>query len=239
MKWVVLITCEHGGNQIPEAYREAFAVEDEWLASHRGYDIGALELYRLLAEGLADEQDYSETSRLLVELNRSEHHSNLFSKATKSLPKTIRENILQEHYRPYRERVEANIRKHITKGRKVLHISVHSFTPVLNGEERNTDIGLLYDPKSKAERDLSLLWKDFFKNCIFKVSVRFNYPYKGTADGFTTYLRKQFTADSYAGIELEVNQKFPLGDPVKWEKMKVCIKDSLAEAISHFNQNSS
>jgi hypothetical protein len=36
--------------------------------------------------------------------------------------------------------------------------------------------------------------------------VRRNYPYRGTADGFTTYLRRQFSARKYLGIELEVNQ---------------------------------
>ncbi|MEO8932838.1 MAG: N-formylglutamate amidohydrolase, partial [Xanthomarina sp.] len=36
---------------------------------------------------------------------------------------------------------------------------------------------------------------------------RFNYPYLGKADGFTSYLRKQFPKN-YLGIEIEVNQKF-------------------------------
>ena len=39
------------------------------------------------------------------------------------------------------------------------------------------------------------------------LNIRYNYPYLGKADGFTTYLRKQFPTN-YMGIEIEVNQKF-------------------------------
>ena len=50
-----------------------------------------------------------------------------------------------------------------------------------------------------------------FKNEILAINptlkVRSNYPYLGRADGFTTYLRKQFKSD-YLGIEIEINQKF-------------------------------
>ena len=37
--------------------------------------------------------------------------------------------------------------------------------------------------------------------------MRYNYPYLGKADGFTTYLRKQFQTH-YLGIEIEINQKY-------------------------------
>jgi predicted N-formylglutamate amidohydrolase len=239
MSWKVLITCEHGGNQIPEAYQSAFAGKSEWLESHRGYDIGALELFRLLAANLADEQEFSETSRLLVELNRSLHHRALFSEAAKTLPQSDREQILATYYRPYRQRVEDKIRRQVEKGNRVIHISVHSFTPVLNGEERKADIGLLYDPKRLPEKKFCRLWKNNFRNCTLKASVFFNYPYKGTADGFTTYLRMQFDAGTYIGIELEVNQKFPQGNADEWQKMQDCILDSLAGALNQFVSNNS
>jgi len=41
-----LITCEHGGNRIPARYRPLFACHGALLASHRGYDPGALALAR-------------------------------------------------------------------------------------------------------------------------------------------------------------------------------------------------
>jgi hypothetical protein len=51
--------------------------------------------------------------------------------------------------------------------------------------------------------------------------VRYNYPYLGKMDGFTTYLRKQFISN-YIGIELEVNQKY-----VKENKLDVEICELL------------
>jgi predicted N-formylglutamate amidohydrolase len=56
------------------------------LATHSGYDIGALKLYEDFVAAGADAAFFSETSRLLVELNRSRRHPNLFSIATKDLP---------------------------------------------------------------------------------------------------------------------------------------------------------
>jgi predicted N-formylglutamate amidohydrolase len=214
----VLITCEHGGNQIPPEYREYFVAYQDLLQTHRGWDPGALALFRKYAERVADAAFYSETSRLLVELNRSEHHPNFFSAQTKHLPKGLKDEIVRTYYKPYRTEVEQAIRTFLSQNHSVLHLSVHSFTPELNGEVRNADIGLLYDPQRKREKEFCAEWKKLLTANGWK--VRFNYPYRGTFDGFTTYLRKQFRDEEYAGIELEVNQKFALGEEKTWEQLQ-------------------
>jgi hypothetical protein len=38
--------------------------------------------------------------------------------------------------------------------------------------------------------------------------VRCNAPYRGVSDGLTTHLRRRFAAHRYAGIELEMSQRF-------------------------------
>jgi hypothetical protein len=38
--------------------------------------------------------------------------------------------------------------------------------------------------------------------------IELNEPYKGTDDGFTTFLRTRFADARYAGIEIEINQKY-------------------------------
>lgn len=43
------------------------------------------------------------------------------------------------------------IQELIIKGEKIVHISVHTFTPVLKNKIRNTEIGILYDPKRKKK----------------------------------------------------------------------------------------
>ncbi len=73
-----LLTCEHGGNEIPEEYQKYFINAGKVLNSHRGYDPGAMDLFIFLRD-LADYSFYSTTSRLLIELNRSFHHPAVFS----------------------------------------------------------------------------------------------------------------------------------------------------------------
>lgn len=222
----LVLSCEHGGNKIPEQYSKYFKGKDKLLASHRGWDIGALSVAKSLSEHLKAPLFYATTSRLLVELNRSLHHPHLFSAITKLLSTCEKEEILKANYFPYRNKVKEHITSLIKNDEYVLHISVHSFTPELNGELRNTDIGLLYDPSSHAEKDFCLRWKEQIKRSGL-LRVRYNYPYRGTADGFTTYLRKQFP-EKYAGIELEINQAL-LRDKEGIEKVSKLLALSLKE----------
>ena len=198
------------------------------MESHRGYDPGALDLFHSL-KPLADFSCFSETSRLLVELNRSLHHSNLFSEYTGNLSGEEKSKILKSYYFPYREKVEREIEKAMQAGEKVLHLSIHSFTPKLNGIERNADIGLLYDPSKKAEKAFCARMKQELLAEGLELRVRFNYPYLGKADGFTTHLRKVFP-ENYSGIELEVNQKFSSGNRMEEglrQKISQAFKNSL------------
>ena len=231
----LLLTCEHGGNNIPAAYEALFKGHEDVLNTHRGYDIGALELFDSM-KSVADVHFYSETTRLLVELNRSVGHPKLFSEFSGVLPEKDRERLLQLHYRPYRDKVEHMIQDFVSAGRRVLHISVHSFTPVLDGEERNADIGLLYDPKRKPEQAFCRQWKKKLQQKDKDLLVRFNYPYLGIADGLPSYLRRKFTGDQYIGIELEVNQKFPEQDSDKWEQLKILLTGTVKELIEE-NRN--
>lgn len=202
----IIITCEHGGNEIPEEFRYLFSADLEILTTHRGWDPGALDLAQSLSNNLNVPLFYSKTSRLLIELNRSLHHPALFSGYIKDLEPERKKKVIIEHYLPYRNTVEKLIKESIEKNYTVIHISVHSFTPVLNNVVRNCDIGLLYDPTRNEEKNFCQEWKNLLVKNNKDLKVRFNYPYKGTADGFTTYLRKSFL-ENYVGIELEVNQK--------------------------------
>ncbi len=228
----VVVTCEHGGNEIPGEYEKLFHNYRELLKSHRGFDPGALDLAKKINENAGDYFFYSTTSRLLVELNRSLHHPNLFSVVTFPLAKETKNKILLQYYDPYRNEVENKICELIEAGNKILHLSVHTFTPVLDEQERKADIGLLFDSARKKEKAFCKQWKlkmtDFCKD--FK--IRFNYPYLGSADGFTTALRKKFISENYIGIELEVNQKFIFKEKRNYGKLESCISDSLKAALN-------
>lgn len=202
----LILSCEHGGNSIPREFKSLFAGQDAVLETHRGFDPGALDLFYHLSD-LADFSTAHEISRLLIEVNRSLHHPQLFSEFLKNTSLQEKEYLIEEYYLPYRRKIEDKIAALISNGDEVLHISIHSFTPVLNGNKRNADIGLLYDPARAEEKKYSAIIKKEIMQLQPGLMVRYNYPYLGKADGFTTNLRQKFP-QHYAGIELEVNQKF-------------------------------
>ena len=203
----VVVTCEHGGNQIPARWAPLFRGRRALLDSHRGWDPGALALARKLAKELHAPLFAHTTSRLLVDLNRSEHHRGVFSSITRALPADERERLLREIYRPHRAGVERCIATAIARGERVVHVAAHSFTPVLNGEHRRADVGLLYDPARRPERAFCAAWLAALADALPDLTVRRNSPYRGNTDGLTTALRRRHAARDYVGIEVEVNQR--------------------------------
>jgi predicted N-formylglutamate amidohydrolase len=74
-----IITCEHGGNRIPAPYRRLFREQRALLDSHRGYDPGSPVMAKALARAYRAPLVASTVSRLLIDLNRSISHPQLFS----------------------------------------------------------------------------------------------------------------------------------------------------------------
>ena len=93
-------------------------------------------------------------------------------------------------------------------GGTVVHLSVHSFTPFLDGRERRTDLAFLYDPARAGERTLARRWVEELRTRIPERSIRRNHPYRGVSDGLTTWLRRATGSDRYLGVEVEVNQRW-------------------------------
>ncbi len=143
MRTLLIITCEHGGNRLPDRWAPLFRGRAAWLRSHRGYDIGAAAVALRLARRLDAPLFVARTSRLLVDLNRSLHHPRLFSEVTRPLPKEERQRIVERHYEPHRSAVEHAIFRATKRGAKVLHVGVHSFTPVWDGAPRRTIPGVV------------------------------------------------------------------------------------------------
>ncbi len=231
----LLITCEHGGNRVPPAYAELFREAGVVLRSHRGYDPGSLQLGRRLAKHFAAPWINSTVTRLLVELNRSLGHSELFSEFTRELPRPVKHEILARYYHPYRQRVEEAVENSLARGEALLHVSVHTFSPALNGQRRTAEIGLLYDPTRATEKLLCRQWCGDLRSRLPGFRVRRNYPYLGKADGLTTHLRRRFAQPHYAGIELEVNQALYQSSPAEWRKVGSSIAESLAEVRRDFD----
>ena len=228
---ILLLTCEHASNRIPGRYSRLFQGHRSVLDTHRAWDPGALPLARYLAQKLQAPMIEGEVSRLLIELNRSLHHPQLWSEFSRRLSRQDRNHVIHEVYLPYREAVRTRVTNLANGGLSVLHVGVHTFTPVLHGVARDADVGLLYDPQRSRETRFALGWQRVLQSTAPGLRVRRNYPYRGRADGLVTCLRGEFRADVYLGLELEVNQRFPRGRPARWRSLQSALANSLAEAI--------
>jgi len=227
----LVISCEHGGNEVPGEFQNLFSGQRELLASHRGFDPGAADLAQWLSSALSCPCLVALTTRLVVDLNRSEGHRQQFSELTRSLPSAVKKRISNTCYVPYRARAEAIIRGVQDKLGQAIHVSVHTFVPELDGIVRNADIGILYDPKRSQEKKLADAWTEALRSRLPALRVRRNYPYRGTADGFVVDLRKRL-GSRYVGIELEVKQDWPLKRRQDMPELRRAIADGLQSALT-------
>lgn len=206
-----VVSCEHAGNIVPKPYQDLFSRDVEVLNTHRAWDPGSLALGKNAAHFLKAPLFKTEVSRLLIECNRSVDHALLFSEFSNKLSASQKKSLLEQYYYPYRNEVEEYLQK-TTQQHTVIHLSMHSFTPVWDGLERKTDIGLLFDAKRHTESKFCSTWQLDSQAKLPDYCIALNDPYNGADDGFTTYLRKIFDASCYLGIEVEINQKW-VGTP--------------------------
>jgi predicted N-formylglutamate amidohydrolase len=231
----LFVTCEHAGNVVPAEYATLFVGHEHLLPTHRGWDPGALVLAREMAGRFAAPLLYDETTRLLVDLNRSVGTPELHSEATRHLSKAERRRLLETYYFPHRRRVDAAIDRAVAKasdaGDRVVHIASHSFTPELHGKVRTADIGMLYDPRRPGEVAFVTDWLDALRRRDPGLRLRRNYPYLGASDGICQVMRRRYPAEAYVGIELEVNQRYAEAGGPAWTAIRRTLLETLEEAL--------
>jgi predicted N-formylglutamate amidohydrolase len=219
----LIVSCEHAGNQVPPPYRSHFS--ERFLETHRGYDPGALAVARDIARATGAPLYYSTISRLLVELNRPLGHPQLFFR---DFPKATKDLLLRRYYFPYWRAVGKAARR----GGRVIHLSVHSFTPRMRGQTRKVDVGLLFDPRRAPEAAFCQRWRAALEQLSPRLRVRDNEPYPGVFPSLVDALRNELGPRRYVGIQIEVNQKFPRGDGARWRRLRRLLVASFGAALN-------
>ncbi|MCQ2108175.1 MAG: N-formylglutamate amidohydrolase [Fibrobacter sp.] len=210
----LIVTCEHARNDVPSFARN-LEIPQEILNTHRGYDIGAVELYDALVRKLKpDFYSAGRYSRLFIDLNRSLWNKSVFSEfwehcapAPLADDRTVAKYYALRkkafaYYLDYRDSLENFVNSAETP---IFHLAIHSFTPVLDGKERNADVGVLYDSSRPWEKKIADVIIDEIRSRAPELKVCRNYPYQGKTDGLCSALRK--ISPSYAGFEIEFNQR--------------------------------
>lgn len=216
----VLITAEHASRAVPAQYAGLFAGQESVLESHRAWDPGTAELAEELAVALNAPLLAGEVTRLLVDLNRSSGHPRHFSEFARKLSLEQRQQLAVRYWQRHWD----DYRRHIEQAESLVHLACHSFTPELDGQRRNAEIGLLYDPARKRERHFAEVLERSIKELAPALRVRMNYPYRGTANGMGQQHRRWFGEDRLVTLELEVNCS--LVDRDDWS----CTRASLVQA---------
>jgi predicted N-formylglutamate amidohydrolase len=148
----VLVVCDHASNLIPVAL-ESLGLSEEARNRHIAWDIGAASLSRELASRLDAPLVLCGYSRLVVDCNRHPEDPTAFREESDGqvvpgnvgLSAAEREQRLEGIFRPYHDQVEHRLGLMRARGIVPALISVHSFTPRLEGQTRPWHVGILWD----------------------------------------------------------------------------------------------
>lgn len=206
----LVVSCEHASADVPPAFQN-LGLDERELRSHNSFDEGAAPVAKEVAATFGIFPYLGPWSRMLADCNRSPENPDavpevsfgLYVPGNARLSAADRAERLRRYHRPYREVVRRAVRTVIDGGDVCLHLAVHSFTAEYEGEKRDGEAGVLYDPAHPLEAELS-------ERMLFamrpKLDVRPNYPYSGVADALCTSLRAELPREQYAGIEIELSQ---------------------------------
>ncbi len=148
----LLIICDHASRAIPRALGR-LGLDDAVLLRHIGWDIGAAQVTRRLAELLDAPAVLCGYSRLVIDCNRGlgdptsipEVSDGVAVPGNVGLTPAARVARVDGIFRPYHAAIEAQLADFAERGVVPVLFSVHSFTPVMNGVARPWHVGVLWD----------------------------------------------------------------------------------------------
>ncbi|MFV0358705.1 N-formylglutamate amidohydrolase [Tropicimonas sp.] len=198
----VALVCEHASRFIPAALGD-LGLDAEGLVSHAAWDIGAMDLALDLMAELDAPLVASRVSRLVYDCNRPpgapdaipERSERFGIPGNRALSARDARRRVTAIYHPFRAALERVLGAH---RRPAVLVTIHSFTPVYNGQRRTVELGLLHDGDAR-------LAKRMLAEAPHRVSMRtaLNEPY-AMRDGVTHTLREHGVATGLPNVMIEV-----------------------------------
>jgi predicted N-formylglutamate amidohydrolase len=176
-----LLICDHAAPAIPAVLGD-LGLQPGQRARHIAWDIGIAEVTRRLAERLDAPAVLSGYSRLVIDCNRhlddptsiAQESDGVKIPGNRGLDAAARRLRAESCFWPYQRAIAGAIAGAKAAGRMPVLISMHSFTPVMQGFERPWQIGILYNNDGRvADRLLRALRRDPL------LTVGDNEPYSG------------------------------------------------------------
>ena len=145
-----VFSCEHASNYMGNI--ELTQKETQVIESHWGWDIGIADLTKALVIETQSLGVFSTYSRLLLDTNRSLDSTTLILTEVEQTRLSFNEGLTPTEYQSrietlhhgYHEVLNESLSYGIARGAQ-LYISMHSFTPVFDGQQRDVEIGVLFD----------------------------------------------------------------------------------------------
>ncbi len=203
----IVLIGDHARNAVPDEYGNLGLPAAEF-ERHIAYDIGVEWVTRRLAALIGAPAVLAGFSRLLIDPNRGEDDPTLIRQLydgtviTGNYPISAQERArrLDRFYRPYHDAVAAMTASvAAASGRAPFIISIHSFTPAMQGRRRPWHVGILWDSDDRAVKPvLEALRADP------DLVVGDNEPYDGALRGDTMF--RHAIVNGYAHLLIELRQ---------------------------------
>ena len=204
----LVLVADHARRDLPDAYGSLGLPEWEF-ERHIAFDIGVEAVTRKLAARLGAPAVMAGFSRLLIDPNRGADDPTLIRQlydgtiipGNYPMSEAEREKRLSHFYRPYHaavwERIAAVQRK--GPGNAPFIVSIHSFTPEMQGRARPWHAGILWDSDDRAVRPLIEML-----SAEPGLIVGDNEPYDGALKGDTMYTHA--IRPGFAHLLIEIRQ---------------------------------
>jgi predicted N-formylglutamate amidohydrolase len=231
----VILVCEHASNRVPISL-DSLGLTDEQLRSHVAWDPGASDLSHDLSSDLDATLIEARFSRLVYDLNRPPEAISAMPSKTEvcfvpgndNIDATDRVERTSRIYVPFHAELSRIIAMKRAMGTAPIIVTVHSFTPVFKGVEREVEIGLLHGNDGRLAH---AMLENSASNG--KYDVRLNEPY-AASDGVMHSIEKQLDDADIPHVMIEVRNDL-LADQVESQKIATFLSQSIAQAVSNLN----
>jgi len=146
----LLLICDHASNRVPPDLHD-LGLDHAELHRHIAYDIGIAGVTERLSHRLSAPAVLSNFSRLVIDPNRQPGHETSIPEisdgvlvpANQQIGPLERARREAAYFTPYHQAIEAGIAA--AKPEQAIVVSMHSFTPVMEGDRRPWEIAILWN----------------------------------------------------------------------------------------------
>jgi len=228
----IVLVCEHAGRMIPTRLG-TLGLSERDLEKHFAWDIGAEGVARKLSALLDAPLILQRYSRLVYDCNRPPEATDAMPvlgeltpiPGNQSLSPAERLERINAIYRPLHAAVSQLLDSRAADRKPAILATIHSFTPVFKGRQRNLHLGILHDHDARfADLILNILGRRS------DIVVKRNEPY-GPKDGVCHTLNLHAGARGLRNAMIEIRNDLITTDKGQKEWAER-LADTLQEAVA-------